>query len=70
MECARRVAHRIALRVANIDQHRRLLVHFLVGFFYVNTFKAIHKLSSLYTDIQAGGETPWILASSVQPGAK
>ena len=42
MERARRMAHRKTLRIADIHQHRRLLMHFLVGFFYVNTFKLIH----------------------------
>ena len=42
MKRARRMAHRKTLRIADVHQHRFSLVHLLVGFFYVNTFKLIH----------------------------
>lgn len=42
MKRARRMAHRIALRIADIHQHRRLLMQLLVRLFNVDTFKLFH----------------------------
>lgn len=42
MKRARRMTHRIALRIADIDQYRRLLMQFLVRFFNIDAFKLFH----------------------------
>ncbi|SQC58412.1 Uncharacterised protein [Klebsiella pneumoniae] len=36
------MTHRIALRIADIDQYRRLLMQFLVRFFNIDAFKLFH----------------------------
>ncbi len=42
MKRARSMTHRIALRIADIDQYRRLLMQFLVRFFNIDAFKLFH----------------------------
>ncbi len=42
MKRARRMAHRIALRIADIHQHCLLLMQLLVRFFNIDTFKLFH----------------------------
>lgn len=56
MKRARRMTHRIALRIADIDQYRRLLMQFLVRFFNIDAFKLF--LDSLLFLVMTGDGRP------------
>ena len=53
VERAGGMAHGETLRIANIHQHRLLLLQLLMGFFHINTFKLIH--GALFRCADSGG---------------